>query len=174
MFFSNTEAALAVLQEQGKAGQDKSCRINVLKADAPWHEGNPRCCQCPRNLGLPLSLEDIQQHAHLMKTLPRYSVQSLHSTRAQSNNIKKEDLLIRNISVPIFWCHTQLEIRPNVLLNNCCVIPGAVRAELLPFLPRCLKMRHYLLVLSYSPNKLISCLSTGHAAKSWVERRMLT
>lgn len=34
MFFSKTETVLALLQEQGKAGEDKSWRINVLKADA--------------------------------------------------------------------------------------------------------------------------------------------
>lgn len=75
-----------------------------------------------------------------------------------------------------FWCHSQLEISTNVLLNNCCIIPGALRAELWPFLPRCLKRRHYLFVLSFhSPNQFTSfCWSMGHAAKSWEECRMLT
>lgn len=152
MFFSNTETALALLH---RTRARQGCRINVLKADAPWHEGNPRCCQCPRNLGLPLSLEDIQQHAHLMKILPRYSLQSLHSTRAQSNNIKKITFWSKILACAhFFWCHIQLGIGPNVILNNCHIIPRAVRAELWPFLPRCLKRRHYLFVLSFhSPNK---------------------
>ena len=42
----------------------QGCRLNILKSCEPWHEGNPRCTYCPRNPGLPLSLEDIQQHTY--------------------------------------------------------------------------------------------------------------